>query len=116
MSLCTTKGPGDEITWTTDPAGVSVNDEDIQAVVAERVGFDPVGRDLDQIMDLMDEELVFDSTEAHDAAITYLAQHMDEVGFPAVLKASLTAAFTSIAEQTDVRYELSRRRHPAEID
>lgn len=107
--LETTKGPGDEITWPSDPAGVSVCDEDIQNVIAERVQFDPVGRDFEALMDLMAEEAVLDSTESRDAAIVYLTKHMSDADFPPVLKASLTEAFTSIAEQTDVAYELSRR-------
>lgn len=114
--LETTKGPGDEITWPVDfTSGVSVSDEDIQAVIAERVQFDPVGRDFDALMGLMEEEAVLDTTPTQDAAIFYLAKHMDDADFPPVLKASLTAAFTSIAEQTDVAYELSRRRRAALI-
>lgn len=108
-------GPGDEITWPSDPAGISVSDEDIQAVIAERVQFDPVGRGLDALMSLMDEEPVLGTTESQDAAIAYLTKHMDDPGFPPVLKASLTEAFASIVEQTDVAYELRRHRRAALI-
>jgi hypothetical protein len=114
--LETTKGPGDEITWPVDfTSGISVSDEDIQAVIAERVQFDPVGRDFDALMKLMEEESVLDSIEAQSAAIIYLTQRMNGPDFPPVLRASLTAAFTSIAEQTDVASELRRHRRAALI-
>lgn len=113
--LTTTKGPGDEITWPSDPAGVSVCADDIQAVVARRVGIDPVGRDWDRIMELMVEETPIDGPDAEDEALVYLAKHMDDAGFPPALRASLTAAFTSIAEQTDVADELARRRSAQKI-
>lgn len=115
--LTTTKGPGDEITWPTSFAGdVTICADDIQNVIAERTRLDPVGRNYEELMDLMAEESTLDTVEAEDAAVVYLTKHMDDPGFPPVLKASLTEAFTSIAEQTEIGRELLLHRHTANVE
>lgn len=109
--LNTNYGPGDEITWPYDPASdVSITADDIADVIAMRAVRDPVGRDRERIMDLMAEEIPIAGPDAEDDALVYLTQHMNDPGFPAALKASLTDAFTAIAEETDVADELARSR------
>ena len=116
--LTTTKGPGDEITWPTDPAAVIDLDGDhIRDVLAERVQFDPVGRDREALLSAMAEEFVLDDPDCRDEALTFLARHIDDADFPLHLRESLTDAFDTIARTTDIRFELeqSRRRRAAEL-
>lgn len=109
--LTATKGPGDPVTWPRDPADViDLDGDDIRQVIAAAMTYDPVGRDIDELMDLMIEEAPLDERDTLQDAITYLAQHMDAEDFPPNVHDALFNAFNAIAQQTDVRFELYRRR------
>ncbi|MCZ4330748.1 hypothetical protein [Castellaniella denitrificans] len=116
--LTTTKGPGDPETWPCDPAAViDLGGDHIRDVLAERVQFDPVGRDREQLLAAMAEEFVLDDPDCQDEAITYLARHVDDPDFPLYLRDRMKAAFSDIARTTDIRLEIeqSRRRRAAEL-